>query len=242
MKLISITEQQGLINWSCVRDADAAVIRFSQGSDCDCCIGIAPEVSDLAEVHLQGCYSASIACGISHLLGGITVSEVRTECAWLIRSLRRVAAYHTLPIVVLCMGEHGISEKYKAFSPAHNASLIRTAAKLLMRAGYTPVLYADREMLDTCLDRKKLGSIGLWYHRPYVTERTAMAEEPNMLFWHYTVETSPRNAGIFADYPVSKTEQFRFEPLQPRIRCHTVGTFDPACREAHIPLTAAIGW
>ena len=242
MKLISITEQQGQINWSHVRDADAAVIRFSQGCDSDCCIGITPEIMDLAEAHMRGCYQASIVCGVSHILGGITVSEVRAECAWLIRSLRRISMFHTLPVVVLCLGEFGISEKYKSLSPSHNASLIRTAAKLLSRAGFTPVLYADREMLDSCIDRKKLGHIGLWYHRPYVSERTARAEEPDMLFWHYSVETSPRNAGIFADYPVSKTEHFSFEPLQPRIRCHTVGACGPSLREAHTPLSAAIGW
>lgn len=242
MKLLSITEQQGLINWSRVRDADAAIIRFSQGSDSDCCIGIAPEISDLAETNMQGCFQASISCGVSHMLGGITVSEVRSECTWLIRVLRRVSAFHTLPLVVLCLGEHGISEKYRSCSPSHNASLIKTAAKILSRAGYTPVLYADRETLERCLDRKKLGKIGLWYHRPYVTERTARAEEPDMLFWHYSVETSPRNSGISADYPVSKTENYRFEPMQPRIRCHTVGNCASAQSESQIPISAAIGW
>lgn len=223
MKLIHISDRQGQICWTQVRDADAAIIRFSQGSDADCCIGIAPETDEYADANLRGCYAAQIACGVSHLLGGITVSEVRRECAWLIRALRQSAQYHTLPVVVIELGDGGISPKYRALSPAHNAQLIRTAAALLRRAGFTPVFFADREMLDEYIDRRKLGRIGLWYSRPFVSAAAARAEEPDMLFWQYSAETSPRNAGISADYPVSRTEAFRFEPLQPRIRCHTVG-------------------
>ena len=192
----------------------------------DLCIGISPETSEYAEHNLHGCFDARIACGVSHLLGGITVTEVRTECAWLIRQLRRISVYHTLPIVVLCLGEFGASDKFKAFTPAHNASLVRCAARELRRAGFTPILCADHETLNCCLDRKKLGEIGLWYVRPFVTEKTAYTEEPNMLLWQYSTESSPRNTGISASYSVAKPIHFEFEPLPPKIRCHTVGIAD----------------
>lgn len=221
MKIISISGFQGYIDWTRVRDADAAVVRFSHGGDNDCCIGISPETEELAERNLRGAYCARIACGVSHRLGAVTASEVRAEAAWLIAALKVYRPYLTLPIVAISLGDDGISPKYRSFSPSHNAALVKLFCTSLTRAGYTPVLCADRETLDDYLDRRKLGRVGIWYQRPFVSEAQAQAEEPDMLFWQYSAETSPKNAGISADYPVSRTENFFFEPPAPRIRRST---------------------
>lgn len=225
MKIISISGLQGSVDWCRVRDANAAVIRFSHGGDADCCCGIAPETDEFAERNLRGCYAAHIACGVSHLLGGTTASEVRAEAAWLVAALKRFSAYLTLPIVAVSLGDGGISPKYRSFSPAHNAYLIKTFCNAVHRAGFTPVLYADQETLSDCLDRRRLGKLGIWYVRPFVSEALAQKEEPDMLFWQYSAETSPRNAGIYADYPVSKTENYLFEPMPVRIHRMTYSSY-----------------
>lgn len=225
MKIISVSQVQGHIDWKYVRDADAAVIRFSYGCDIDCCLGIAPETDDLAETNLRGANQARISCGVSHLLGGTTASDVHKEAAWLISHLNHYKNYITLPIVVVSLGDHEIAAKYRTLSPAQNTNLIKIFCNIIKRAGYTPVLYANREILTEHIERKKLGSIGIWYNRPFVSEVLAQEEEPDMLFWQYSAETSPRNAGIYADYPVSKAINYFFRTPAPRFHTTVYGLY-----------------
>ncbi len=218
MKVIGISGAQGMIDWAHVKDADGAVIRFSHGADADCICGIAPETDEYAERNLCGAYHARIAAGVSHILGGTTVSEVRAEAAWFLKTLQPYRPYLTFPVVVLSLGEFGLSRKYRSFSPAHTAALVKAFCTAVKSAGLTPLLYADRGTLGEHIERRKLGKIGIWYIRPFVSETLALAEEPEMCFWQYSAETSPRNAGIYADYPVSRVENFCFEPLFPRVK------------------------
>ncbi len=218
MKIISISEVQGIIDWSRVRDASGAVIRFSRGADEDCICGISPETDEYADRNLRGAYQAHIAAGVSHVLGGTTVSEVRAEAAWFVGTLKSYRSYLTFPVVVISLGAFGIAEKYRSLSPAHLGTLIKTFSQAITRVGLTPLLAADAETLSAFIDRRKLGKLGIWYERPFVSEERALTEEPNMCFWQYSTETSPRNAGIYADYPVSRVENFCFEPLFPRVK------------------------
>lgn len=218
MKIIGISEVQGIIDWSRVRDADGTVIRFSRGADEDCICGISPEMDERAERNLRGAYQARIAAGVSHVLGGTTVSEVRAEAAWFLDALKGYRAYLTLPVVVVSLGEFGIAEKFRSLSPSHIGTLVKTFCQAVTRAGLTPLLSADAETLSLYIDRRKLGRLGLWYVRPFVSEDCALYEEADMCFWQYSTETSPRNSGIYADYPVSRVENFCFEPLFPRVR------------------------
>ena len=228
MKLIDVSEIQTAIDWSRVADADAVIVRFSRGGDADCCCGISPETDEMAERNLRGCAVHRIACGVSHVLGGITVSEVKAEAKWLISRLSEVSGSVSLPVVAVCLGENGeAAEKYRQCTPAHNAELVRVFCGCLRRAGYVPLLRADRETLSFVVAREKLGSVGIWYVRPYVGRQIAVSEEPDMVLWQYSTELSPRNAGICADYTVSTSNKFAM--VRRPVRPHTAAERLCAC-------------
>lgn len=218
MKLIDVSDIQTAIDWSRVADADAVIVRFSRGGDSDCCCGIAPETDDMAERNLRGCAVHRIACGVSHVLAGTTVSEVRREARWLIARLKENREQITLPVVAVFLGENGLAERYRQCSPAHNAELVRVFSGIIRSAGFIPVLHADRETLFRYVERTKIGHVGIWYVRPYVGEGTAMAEVPDMMLWQYSTESSPVNAGLYSDYKVSTSTKLNAvrRPARPR--------------------------
>ncbi len=133
--------------------------------------------------YMQGALAADLKVGVYFFSQAITPAEAEEEANFV---LARITGYNlSLPVVIDY--EYGGSDGgriYNAHLTKEQATSVCAAfCQKVLQNGYTPMIYANRNMLENDLDGAYLGDVyNVWL--AHYTDRTSYANK--YTFWQYT--------------------------------------------------------
>lgn len=188
---IDVSKHQKEVDWNAVRASgiDFAIIRVGNRSSADSGVIMSDEYFDR---NVQGALAAGLEVGVYIFSQAITEAEAIEEAEY---ALARVAGYNiTLPIVMDYEYVGSKGRLYKANLGREESTRICNAfARRISEAGYTPMIYANKNWLETKLNAAEISQYAkIWlahYTKASYTSYTGEYE-----FWQYS--SSGRVNGI----------------------------------------------
>lgn len=159
-KGIDVSKYQGNIDWDKVAAAgvEYAFIRVGiRGYGAEGNI----VADDMFARNVQGAKQAGIKVGVYFFTQATTVEEAREEAAFV---LEQIAPYE-IDYPVVCDVEKVSAQgaRMNALTPAQRTDVVIAFLEAIKEAGYTPMLYANMEMLSVMLEIERLESYDKWY-------------------------------------------------------------------------------
>lgn len=178
---IDVSYYQGNIDWNAVKASGVEFVFIRVGYR-----GLTTgslNNDTMFTTYMQGALTADLKVGVYFFSQAITPAEAEEEANFV---LARVAGYNlSLPVVIDY--EYGGSDGGRIY----NAHLSKDAAtsvcaafcNRVLSAGYTPMVYANKNMLENDLDGAYLGNAyNVWL--AHYTDKTSYANK--YTFWQYT--------------------------------------------------------
>lgn len=181
---IDVSRWQGKIDWQRVRQSgiEFAFIKCSQGGSVSAA-AISPFTDSYFKSNIEGAYAAGVKCGVYHYLTGTTHEDVIKEAEYVVRTISPYKSMITFP-VALDFEE----SRYTTFHKTYNAILIRLFTDVIKNAGYTPILYANKNFLKNYIDMSSLGDLDIWHARYYTPRSCEKVPDdiPRMTVWQWS--------------------------------------------------------
>lgn len=179
---IDVSKYQETINWTKVKNAGIqfAIIRVGYRGY---------QTGSLAEdpcyaQNLQGCTSAGIPIGVYMFSQAVTTAEAEAEAEYI---LERIKGYPiSLPVVMDYEFAGGSTGRLKAagLSKAAATNICNAFCDKVKAAGYTPMVYADKNMLTNYLNASGLTS-AVWLAH-YTSRYQATDYAGDFDYWQFT--------------------------------------------------------
>ncbi len=206
---IDVSQWQGEIDWKRVKAAgiDYAFIRVGYRGYGEAGT-LGPSTKDTYfETNMKNASAAGIKLGVYIFSQAITVKEAEEEAQYILDNVRKYKI--SLPLVM--------DYEYASGSPTggrlFNANLSKKAAtaickafcKKISKAGYTPMVYANKYMLENQLNASDITDAGYRVWLAHYTTDTDYAGEFD--FWQYssTGSVDGINGSVDMDYYYSKS-------------------------------------
>ncbi|MBR1866340.1 MAG: SH3 domain-containing protein [Lachnospiraceae bacterium] len=183
---VDVSQWQGAIDWSKVKAAgiDFAIIRVGYRG-----YGAAGTLSDATkdtyfEANMQGAIAAGLQVGVYIFSQAITIDEAKAEAQYI---LDRIGSYPvTLPLVMdyeyASDSPTGGRIKTANLSKQQATNICLAFCDTIQAAGYTPMIYANKSMLESQLNASTLSARSRIWLANYTT---ATAYGGTYDFWQY---------------------------------------------------------
>lgn len=178
---IDVSYYQGNIDWNAVKNSGVEFVFIRVGYR-GLTTGALNNDSKFTD-YMQGALAADLKVGVYFFSQAITPAEAEEEANFV---LARIAGYNlSLPVVIDY--EYGGSDGGRIY----NANLSKEAAtsicaafcQKILLSGYTPMVYANKSMLENNLDGAFLGDVyNVWL--AHYTDKTSYANKYS--YWQYT--------------------------------------------------------
>lgn len=159
-KGIDVSKYQGKIDWQAVAadGVEFAIIRLGIR-------GYGEEgrivLDDMFHTNVQGAQAAGIKVGVYFFAQAITVEEALEEAQFV---LEQVSSYQLeYPIVYDVEKVSASSGRMNKLSQAERTQVALTFMEAIKDAGYTPMLYANLEMMSVLIDVAQFEGYHKWY-------------------------------------------------------------------------------
>lgn len=183
-KGIDVSYYQGDINWSAVKNSGVEFVFIRVGYR-----GLTTgslNMDTKFNEYIQGALSVDLKVGVYFFSQAITPAEAIEEANYV---LARIAGYNiSLPVVIDYEYGGDGSRLYSANLTKEAATSVCAAfCNQIASAGYSPMIYANKNMLENNLDGASLGNAyKIWL--AHYTEKTSYAYKYS--FWQYTSDGS----------------------------------------------------
>lgn len=177
---IDVSYYQGDINWSAVKSSGVEFVFIRVGYR-----GLtsgALNMDTKFNEYMQGALAADLKVGVYFFSQAITPAEAIEEANF---TLERIAGYNlSLPVVIDYEYGGDGSRLYSANLTKEAATFVCAAfCNRIASAGYSPMIYANKNMLENNLDGISLGeAYNIWL--AHYTDKTSYAYKYS--FWQYT--------------------------------------------------------
>ena len=177
---IDVSYYQGDINWNAVKSSGVEFVFIRVGYRGLTTGGL--NMDTKFNEYMQGALSANLKVGVYFFSQAITPGEAIEEANY---TLERIAGYNlSLPVVIDYEYGGDGSRLYSAnLSKEAATSVCAAFCNRIASAGYSPMIYANKNMLENNLDGASLGeTYKIWL--AHYTEKTSYANKYS--FWQYT--------------------------------------------------------
>lgn len=177
---IDVSYYQGDINWNAVKKSgvEFVFIRVGYRGLTNGTLNMDTKFNE----YIKGALSANLKVGVYFFSQAITPAEAVEEANY---TLKRIAGYNlTLPVVIDYEYGGDGSRLYNANLTKEAATFVCAAfCNRIAAAGYSPMIYANKNMLENNLDGISLGEIyNIWL--AHYTDKTSYAYKYS--FWQYS--------------------------------------------------------
>lgn len=178
-KGIDVSKYQGKIDWQAVAadGIEFAIIRLGirgYGEEGNIVL------DDMFHTNVQGAQAAGIKVGVYFFTQAITVEEALVEAQFV---LEQISQYN-LEYPVVCDVEKvsASSGRMNKLSREQRTEVVLTFMDAIKDAGYTPMVYANMEMLSVLVDVEQFEE----YHKWYANYGSTLYYPYNFSMWQYS--------------------------------------------------------
>lgn len=182
-KGVDVSKYQGKIDWQAVAadGVEFAIIRLGirgYGEEGNIVL------DDMFHTNMKGAQAAGIKVGAYFFAQAITVEEALEEAQFVLEQL----APYTLeyPVVYDVEKVSASSGRMNALTREQRTEVALTFMKAIKDAGYTPMLYANMEMLTVLIDIARFEE----YHKWYANYGSTLYYPYDFSMWQYTEKGS----------------------------------------------------
>jgi len=135
------------------------------------------------DTHYKGCKAAGIKVGIYHWSYATTAAEARMEAAWVLEQLRDLDVDY--PVAMDFEDMNNVLNK--GLSHVQYTNIVRAYLSTIKEAGYYPLLYTGKYILENNLCSEILSEYDLWLAQ-YTSE--GYQAQLGQTMWQFTVAGS----------------------------------------------------
>ena len=148
-------------------------------------IGHGLKKDTMFDEHYRGCKSAGIKVGIYHWSYATTEAEARMEANWVVEQLRGLDVDYPVTMDF----EDTVNVLNKGLSRVQYTNIVRAYLSTIKKAGYYPLLYTGKYILENNLCGEILSEYDLWLAQ-YTSE--SYQAQLGQTMWQFTVAGHPQ--------------------------------------------------